>query len=119
MRQLVVGPENLNLTALLLIWGQVGIGCPMYFGEILNRFGKKVSDYYSLQRLDPSYRVFYPNAEVLDIPAGVDALCELFEKVEKGSSEPLKKFIEEGKYKYEAGINDLVYKPGALRWRTD
>lgn len=85
---------------------------PDVFEKFFNRFGKKVSDYYSLQRLDPSYRVFYPNAEVLDIPAGVDALCELFEKVEKGSSEPLKKFIEEGKYKYEVGINALVYKPG-------
>ncbi len=85
---------------------------PDVFEKFFNRFGKKVSDYYSLQRLDPSYRVFYPNREVLDIPSGVDALCELFEKVEKGSSGPLKKFIEEGKYKYEVGINDLVYKPG-------
>jgi phytoene desaturase len=85
---------------------------PDVFEKFFNRFGKKVSDYYSLQRLDPSYRVFYPNSEILDIPAGVDALCELFEKVEKGSSGPLKKFIEEGKYKYEVGINDLVYKPG-------
>ena len=85
---------------------------PDVFEKFFNRFGKKVSDYYSLQRLDPSYRVFYPNREVLDIPAGVDALSELFEKVEKGSSGPLKKFIEEGKYKYEVGINDLVYKPG-------
>ncbi len=85
---------------------------PDVFEKFFNRFGKKVADYYSLQRLDPSYRVFYPNREILDIPAGVDALCELFEKVEKGSSGPLKKFIEEGKYKYEVGINDLVYKPG-------
>jgi len=85
---------------------------PDVFEKFFNRFGKKTSDYYSLQRLDPSYRVFYPNNEVLDIPAGVDALCELFEKVEKGSGTPLNKFIEEGKYKYEVGINDLVYKPG-------
>jgi len=85
---------------------------PDVFEKFFNRFGKKVSDYYSLQRLDPSYRVFYPNHEILDIPAGVDALCELFEKVEKGSSRPLKKLIEEGKHKYEVGINDLVYKPG-------
>jgi phytoene desaturase len=85
---------------------------PDVFEKFFNRFGKKVSDYYSLQRLDPSYRVFYPNNEIIDIPAGVDALCSLFERIEQGSSAPLKKFIEEGKYKYEVGINDLVYKPG-------
>ena len=85
---------------------------PDVFEKFFHRFGKKVSDYYTLERLDPSYRVFYPNQETLDIPAGIDALCELFEKVEPGSSGPLRKFIAEGKYKYEVGINELVYKPG-------
>jgi len=84
---------------------------PDVFENYFESFGKKVDDYYSLKRLDPSYSVFFEK-ERLDIPASFDELCQLFEKYEKGSSEGLKKFLEEAEYKYEVGINDLVYKPG-------
>jgi phytoene desaturase len=36
----------------------------------------------------------------------------MFDTLEPGSSQFLRKFIEEGKYKYEVGINKLVRKPG-------
>ncbi len=39
-------------------------------------------------------------------------LKELFEKVETGSGKALDKFLAEAAYKYEVGINKLVYKPG-------
>jgi phytoene desaturase len=32
---------------------------PDVFEKYFESFGKKVSDYYSLQRLDPSYRVYF------------------------------------------------------------
>jgi phytoene desaturase len=85
---------------------------PDVFEKYFNLFGKSVSDYYQLKRLDPSYRIFYSKEEVIDIPAGVEALCQLFESIEKGSSVYLRKFLEEGEYKYNVGINNLVYKPG-------
>jgi phytoene desaturase len=85
---------------------------PDVFESFFNKFDKKASDYYHLQRLDPSYRIFYSKDDIIDIPAGVPALCELFDKIEPGSSKHLLQFLEEGKYKYQVGINDLVYKPG-------
>ncbi len=85
---------------------------PDVFEKYFNSFGKTTSDFYDLQRLSPSYRVFYANDKIWDIPAGVENLINFFESVEKGSGEQLKKFLEEGKFKYEVGINDLVYKPG-------
>lgn len=84
---------------------------PDVFENYFESFGKKVEDYYQLKRLDPSYSVFFEN-DRLDIPASFDELCELFEKFEKGSSAGLKQFLKEAEYKYEVGINDLVYKPG-------
>lgn len=84
---------------------------PDVFERFFNCFGKKVADYYQLQRLDPSYRVYWPN-ETMDIPAGYEALKALFEKKEPGSSKALDKFMKEAGYKYEAGINKLVHKPG-------
>jgi phytoene desaturase len=46
------------------------------------------------------------------VPAGEDGVARLFERLEPGSSRALHEFLEEGRVKYEIGINDLVYKPG-------
>ena len=46
---------------------------PDVFERYFNQFGKKVSDYYKLQRLDPSYRVYWPDGH-MDIPADYEAL---------------------------------------------
>ncbi len=85
---------------------------PDVFDKFFARFGKKTSDYYHLDRLSPSYRIYYKPNDFLDIPAGVDGLYQLFEKLEPGSAKKLEKFLEEGKYKYDIGVNELVYKPG-------
>ena len=84
---------------------------PDVFERYFNCFGKKVSDYYQLIRLDPSYRVFY-NDGPIDIPADYTALQLLFDSIEPGSSLQLNKFLQEAAFKYEVGINKLVHKPG-------
>ncbi len=85
---------------------------PDVFERYFNQFGKSVADYYDLVRLDPSYRVYFAKDHRMDLPASMEGMYELFEKYEPGSSENLKKFLEEAAYKYEVGINELVYKPG-------
>ena len=85
---------------------------PDVFERFFQKFGKSVSQYYNLQRLDPSYRVFFDQNEIVDVPADTDDLSALFESMEPGSSKNLHKFLKQAKYKYEVGINDLVYKPG-------
>ena len=84
---------------------------PDVFERFFNCFEKKVSDYYTLHRLDPSYRIYTKHNE-LDVPADYDALKELFENIEPGSAAQLDKFIKEAGYKYNVGMNKLVYKPG-------
>jgi phytoene desaturase len=85
---------------------------PDVFEKYFQLFGKSPSDYFTLKRLDPSYRIYYGAGDFVDIPAGVEALCRLFDELEPGSSQHLRRFLDEGKYKYEIGINELVYKPG-------
>jgi len=84
---------------------------PGVFERFFNCFGKKVSDYYELQRLDPSYRVYWPD-DSMDVPADYNELKIVFEKLEPGSREMLDKFMQEAAFKYEVGINKLVHKPG-------
>jgi phytoene desaturase len=86
---------------------------PDVFEKFFSRFGKKPSDYYSLVRLDPSYRVFYSRKEIIDIPAGIEAVSNLFEQLQPGSGERLMKFLKDGKIKYETAMKaGLAYAPG-------
>jgi phytoene desaturase len=84
---------------------------PDVFDRFFNQFGKQTSDYYSLARLDPSYTVVFGRNDVIQIPADYNQLREIFESLEPGSGKKLDIFIKEAEYKYEVGINDLVYKP--------
>ena len=84
---------------------------PDVFERYFNCFGTKVADHYSLQRLNPSYRVYY-NDGPLDIPSDYQQLRSLFELLEKGAAKKLDEFLEEAAYKYDVGINKLVHKPG-------
>ena len=85
---------------------------PDVFESFFKQFDKSPSDFYQLERLQPSYKIFYNEKESLDIPAGIPAICELFERLEPGSSNRLLKFIQEAEYKYKIGISRLIYKPG-------
>ncbi|MFY8004145.1 MAG: phytoene desaturase family protein, partial [Chitinophagaceae bacterium] len=81
------------------------------FDRYFSLFGKNRADYYQLNRLDPSYRIYWGKEE-WNIPANYEELKAFFEKVEPGSSLKLDQFLAEAAYKYEVGINKLVHKPG-------
>ncbi len=85
---------------------------PDVFEKFFQLFGKKTADFYDLKRLDPSYRIFFSEDDVLDVPAGEKQLFELFERREAGSAVHLKEYLEDAKYKYHVGMDKLVYKPG-------
>lgn len=83
---------------------------PDVFEHFFSQFGKKPSDYYELIRLDPSYQVRFRDGTI-ELPAAMDELEGLFERIEPGSAARLREFLKQAKFKYEVGINDLVYKP--------
>ncbi|MBU1011210.1 MAG: phytoene desaturase [Bacteroidetes bacterium] len=84
---------------------------PDVFEQFFASFGKQVSDFYTLKRLDPSYTIYFGPGDKVDLPADEEALIALFESIEKGSGPKLKKFLEEAAFKYEIGIKNLVFKP--------
>jgi phytoene desaturase len=84
---------------------------PDVFEQYFARFGKKVSDYYELIRLDPAYKIVFGKDHEMPIPADMNELKALFERYEKGSAAKLEQFLKEAKYKYEVGMNEFVYKP--------
>ncbi|RSK42240.1 phytoene desaturase family protein [Hymenobacter perfusus] len=85
---------------------------PDIFEQYFARFGKKVSDYYDLVRLDPSYQVIFKGPEAVDIPAAMQELRQLFERYEPGSGARLDEFLRQAAYKYKVGIGKFVHMPG-------
>ncbi|MDX2197086.1 MAG: phytoene desaturase family protein [Cytophagales bacterium] len=85
---------------------------PEIFEKYFNKFGFKISDYYQLVRLNPSYRVYFDKYDSIDVPASYTELQQLFESIEKGSASKLDQYMAEAQYKYEAGMRQFVYKPG-------
>ncbi len=84
---------------------------PDVFEKYFERFGTKVSDFYELERLNPSYHVIFENQETWKIPSNLSEFKALLEQYETGAGEQLDKFLAQAGYKYKVGINDLVYKP--------
>ena len=86
---------------------------PDVFEEFFAYFGKNPSDYYTLTRLDPSYRVVFGADESaqVDIPADLTDLKALFERIEPGAAAQLDRFLAQAAYKYRVGMGDYVRRP--------
>ena len=85
---------------------------PDVFEKFFNDFGKSVNDYYKLERLDPGYQVYFGKNDSIYIGDHLEKIYGVFEGVEKGSAQKLKKFIKKAADNYKIAINDLVYRPG-------
>ena len=84
---------------------------PDIFDKFFAEFGKKTSDYYQLDKLSPAYKIFFKDDNIT-IGDTLDKICLEFERIEPGSSTPLKKFIKKAGENYDIAINKVVLKPG-------
>ncbi|MEL6672204.1 MAG: phytoene desaturase family protein [Bacteroidota bacterium] len=89
---------------------------PDVFDAWFGLFGKKVSDYYELKRLDPSYRVYFGDDDYVDVPAELEDLVALFESYEPGSGPKLREFLDQAAYKYKVGMGEYVFRPSHNIW---
>lgn len=85
---------------------------PDVFEKFFADFGKKPSDFYTLERLDPAYQVYFGEDDSIIIPGNFDEICAIFEAEEKGSAKHLRKFIKSAQDNYNIAVKDVVYRPG-------
>ncbi|MES2617582.1 MAG: phytoene desaturase family protein [Bacteroidota bacterium] len=81
---------------------------PEVFEEYFQMFGKTVSDFYELERLDPGYRIYFTGNQQMDVPANIEQLKAAFEKREPGSARQLEVFLKDAEYKYHTAMTDYV-----------
>lgn len=85
---------------------------PDIFDKYFADFGKKTSDYYELDRLNPGYKIYFQNQQELTIGDSVEKIAEEFERIEKGSGAKLRKLLKKSAKNYDIAINKIVLRPG-------
>ena len=83
---------------------------PEVFEQFFSLFNKKSSDYYNLTQLDPSYRVFFNKNHYVDIKKDKNHTVNVFNELENGGGEKLKKYLRDSEYKYNVAYNDFLYR---------
>lgn len=85
---------------------------PDVFERFFADFGYHPSDFYTLEKLNPGYSVFFEGGKKIDIADNLEEIYQTFENIEKGSAAALKEFMADAKSNYDVAIKDVVYRPG-------
>ncbi len=85
---------------------------PELIDGLFEELGENREDYYLLNRLDPSYRVFWKDKSNTDLPASLDELKQLFETFEPNGAEKLTKFLSAAETKYTVAVEEFLENPG-------
>jgi len=83
---------------------------PQAFEKFFEEFNEDASELLELRKLDPSYRVFFDDGEIIDISSNVENNYEIFEKLEPNGGEKLRKYLEVCKKQYDISMKRLVYR---------
>ncbi|MFT5884977.1 MAG: phytoene desaturase [Arcticibacterium sp.] len=85
---------------------------PDVFEKFFGDFGKHSKDYYTLEKLDPGYEVYFGTKDSFKISGKIDEIVELFEREEKGAGDKLRAFLKQASENYDIAVKDIVYRPG-------
>lgn len=83
---------------------------PDVYEKFYLEFGKKAENFFKLEKLDPSYRIFIYDEEIYDLRADLEKNYHLFDSFEPNGGEKLKKYLESSKELYEFSIAEMLYK---------
>lgn len=84
---------------------------PEVFEHFFNLMGENMSDYYTLKKLSPSYRVFLKSDKSqYDFYGDIEKNAQTFEAIEPGSSTVLKTFLKKLQLQYSIAYNEFMFK---------
>ncbi|MFT4311338.1 MAG: phytoene desaturase family protein [Candidatus Woesearchaeota archaeon] len=83
---------------------------PDTVNDIFKILGTTAEKEMQLTRLDPHYKMFFHDEEVL-IRKDMKKNYELFEKLEPGVTPKVKKYLNQAKYKFEVSVDNFIEKP--------
>lgn len=97
---------------------------PDIFEHFFHLMGERVEDYLDLQKLQPSYRIFFKDeGRVEDIYSDLEKDLPTLERLEPGCSEQVRKYLQRSGHQYEIAKKHFLFKNydsilGFLNWKT-
>lgn len=84
---------------------------PDVFERFFESVGEKVSDYYELIKLQPSYRVTFKDYDQqVDIYGDLDRDTKTFDAIEAGAGDQLREYLKRSAYVYDVSVNKFLYR---------
>lgn len=83
---------------------------PQVFEDFFSEFDMDASDVLELKKLDPSYRVFFSDGDVVDVSSDINKNYELFDRLEDNGAEKLRKYLDVCKKQYDIAMDGFVYR---------
>lgn len=84
---------------------------PEIFEHFFNLMEENITEYLSLKRLSPSYRVFLKSEKKhYDFYSDMEKCVETFESLEPGSGQVLRDYMKTTEYQYNIARNEFMYK---------
>ncbi|MCA9385063.1 phytoene desaturase [Candidatus Dojkabacteria bacterium] len=90
---------------------------PEIFDQWFAKLGRKREDYFSISKLNPNYRLFFPDDEKITITTDWDELENIFEKYEPGSGVRLRKYLDESEEKYNVAVDKYLSMNFTSLWQ--
>lgn len=81
---------------------------PEVFEKFFSLFGKKVSDYYELKRLDTHYKVMFDDHRTYNVVSDIKKNLHLFAEHEKDGDVKLHRYLEKSQYLYNEALEKLI-----------
>lgn len=83
---------------------------PDVYEHFYANFDKKPEDFFELDRLDPSYKIYFSQDEVVDVESELEKNYALFDTFEENGGEKLKEYLASAEKMYELSVKELLYK---------
>ena len=84
---------------------------PDVFEHFFALLGERVEDHLDLQRLDPSYRIAFRGSDLeVDMFSDLDRDVETFERLEPGSGQALRTYLDSSAEQYAIAIDQFMYR---------
>ncbi len=83
---------------------------PDIYESFFRELGFEINDCYELVRLDPSYRIFFKNGEIMDVSANIEENYKLFNKFEENGGGKLENYLEKAARDYRIAVDSLLIR---------
>ena len=84
---------------------------PDLFEHYFRLVGEKVEDHLRLERLAPSYRIFFRgDPGPLDVHSDIERDAATFDAIEPGAGEKLRAYLKQSEYQYGVATRHFMYK---------